>query len=65
MTNADRLRKLKKKYKLTNARIAEITGYSVGAVDLWFAAPGSKRYRGDVSDRVFNSVKLAIEHANR
>lgn len=61
MTNADRLRRLKKKYRLTNSRIAEITGYSVSAVEMWFSSPESKRYQGDMSDRVFLSVKLAVE----
>lgn len=65
MTNAERLRRLKKRHRLTNARIAEITGYSVDAVNTWLSSPESKRYQGDMSDRVFLSVKLTIETAMR
>ena len=45
--------------RLTNQEVAELTEYSLGSVQAWFARPGGKRNR-PVPDRAVKILKLKL-----
>jgi len=50
-----RLLQIKKEYRLSNKHVAEISGYSISAVEKWF--DGGKRLKTVVVDGIESRVK--------
>ncbi len=58
--NAERLRALMTKHKLTRAAVAELAMVSVKAVDAWLAPPGLVSYR-PMPDRALALIESQLK----
>lgn len=59
MTNADQLRSLITQHKLSRARVAELCGVSIHAVNAWLLPRAAKAWRS-MPDRVLRLLKLDL-----
>lgn len=60
MTNNEKLKEFMQNNKLSQADVADMTGYSLDSVKAWCARPTSKRYR-EMEPRALRSLQRELQ----